>query len=191
MITLHTWLPAPPEAVIDGQVGPDIGHSSIEIKAEDGKETYISYWPETETLLGRLLQPLKPRKQRHPSSYEEESSLEAGYMQRESDFSEEVPAVEISRLAVGWESIKETPYDLPKWNCSTVTRFLIITSMDPTFYGRIVSGSDYKEEELASGVTIENIGDVIRAFAASHLTDCCPEDVQRLVRAIIASRAKS
>jgi hypothetical protein len=190
MITLHTWLPPPPESVIDGQVGPDMGHSSLEIRDDSGNERYVSYWPETDTLLGRLLHPLKPRKQRNPETYEEEASPEAGFMQRESDSSEPVEGVDAERMYTAWCGLKDTPYDLPKWNCSTLTRFLIITSMNPELYGSIVSGSEYKEEELASGATIQNVGDAIRAFAASHLVDCCPEDVQKLVQAINENIAK-
>ncbi|BDI29459.1 hypothetical protein CCAX7_15100 [Capsulimonas corticalis] len=186
MITLYTWLPTPVTVVLEAHIPPDIGHSALDITHEDGSSTYVSFWPEVDGLIGRLTYPVKPRTIRNPVSYEIESDRTQPYMQRKADFEDTVVGLDKLRIAAGWQSVQDLPYDLKRWNCSNVVRLLILTSMDPGQLGLVLKASDFKLEDMEGGRSIDLLRATLLEVAASNLFDCKPNDVRRLAKALAA-----
>jgi hypothetical protein len=184
MITLYTWLPTPPKVVLAGHIPPDIGHSAVNVAHSDGSQTYISFWPEMDGVIGHLTHPVKPRTVRNPTSYEIESNRNQPYMQRKADFVDSIDSLEEWRIAAGWFSIEDLPYDLTRWNCSNVTRLLILTSMDPSQLGAVLKKSDFRLEDLEAARPTELLRATVMEVAASKLFNSKPDDVRRLVIAL-------
>src|SRR6478672_7418362 len=83
VIHLYLWKPTRLADVVREGIMPDLGHASIEVVDErTGDATYISYWPEIESLIGEVTQAFKHRKKRNPDSYAQESDPDDAYMQR-------------------------------------------------------------------------------------------------------------
>src|SRR3954464_8583811 len=82
MVTLYTWVPKPVEALQAGAV-PDLGHCAIQ-----AGETYASFWPEVDSLIGQVTSALAPREARNPTSYAAEMAEDEPYMRRPADHAE-------------------------------------------------------------------------------------------------------
>ncbi|HEY3330423.1 MAG TPA: hypothetical protein VGK19_10410 [Capsulimonadaceae bacterium] len=184
MITLYTWLPTAPSAVIEHGIPPDIGHSSLFVEHDDGAETYISFWPEMEGLVGRLTYSFKPRTIRNAVSLEQESDPNGPYMQRPPDFSDSADGLDEDRMVAAWQSMLDLPYDLKRWNCSNVTRLLLLIAIDPRQLGPVLKASEFNIESLQAENPEGFFPAVMLEFAAMALFDCNPSDVRRLVKVL-------
>jgi len=67
VVHLYIWKPTTLADVVDAYIMPDLGHASLEVVDErTGDATYISYWPEIESLVGEVTQIFKHRTHRNP-----------------------------------------------------------------------------------------------------------------------------
>lgn len=181
MIKLHTWLPLMPNAIFEG-LRPDAGHSSMEIITDSGAQlAYVSYWPEQESFLGEITQLMKPRPRRHPSTYSQEIDPTIGYMQRPSDYVDDVMGLDEEAMTELWSAIEDTKYDLRHWNCSNVSRALILCSFDTVHQKQLLDASGCSPKENAKIAQIKDPLEKLRYLATSQFVDCCPEDVRRML----------
>ena len=129
MVTLYTWGPTTPETVMNQTVAPDIGHSALAVTDQNGEtRTYASFWPERDSLIGKITQLWKHRQARCPGSYMEEIDPEQGYMQREADHADEIFGLDEAVAARLWEHLCRSKYDFLKWNCASVCKLIILGS---------------------------------------------------------------
>jgi hypothetical protein len=74
MVRLYIWKPTKASEVLGEGLMPDFGHAAMEVVDEaTGRATYMSFWPELESLVGVATRPWKRREKRNPSTYEEAS----------------------------------------------------------------------------------------------------------------------
>ncbi|MBC8104408.1 MAG: hypothetical protein H7Z41_17670 [Cytophagales bacterium] len=190
MVTLYTWLPAPPHTVLGEGIMPDMGHSSLLIHDDSGQQEdlYCSFWPEMESPIRRVVSLWKNRTVRHPESYAEETGAEAGFMQRPADYTERLSGLREDRLRQGWNQIKETDYELSSWNCASVLQCLLVAAMERERYEAVQDAATCSLSDLGeAGVKDAEIGGVLRYLATSKLIGCRPEDVHRLAEAYQAA----
>ena len=146
---------------------------------------YVSFWPEPESLIGQVTQILKARPQRRPATYEQEIDTEVGYMQRPSDFTDEVDGLDEETIVELWNTVQDTSYDLRHWNCSNICKLLIISSLDITEAEdlKLVTGCTPDDLDALHG-TVDSL-ERLRYLATSQFIDCRPEDVRRTVEAYL------
>lgn len=186
MVTVYTWIPAPPSAVFTKGLMPDLGHCSLLVHDEDGiqSDVYCSFWPEMESALRRVISLWKNRTTRYPASYVEESDTQAGFMQRPADFSVRLEGLREDRIRRGWHQLKDSDFDVASWNCSNVSQCLLIAAMERARYNRLQDAVEYTLDDLdRSQMDSEEMGGVLRYLATSKLIGCRPEDVHRLAAA--------
>ncbi len=183
MVKLYTWLPLLPHAIFEG-LRPDAGHSSVEVLTDDGTEiAYASYWPEPGSLLGEVTQLMKPRPQRHPATYAQECDPNIGFMQRPADFTDTVEGLVEDTIVELWTVIEDTKYDLLHWNCSNISKLLILSSFDPVQREKLSAIAGCTPEDLTSIDKIQDPLERLRYLATSQFIDCRPEDVRRMIEA--------
>jgi hypothetical protein len=128
---------------------PDFGHSALWVGSDgSGPSSYVSFWPERESLVGAATRPWKPRETRHPASYRQEADRDGAYMQRPADFSDPLRGLDEARLHDGWEAFRDKPYVLETFNCSNVTHTLLAAAMPRSLYARLRDEGDALPEEL-------------------------------------------
>jgi hypothetical protein len=185
MVILHTWLPTTPRSVLEG-IRPDAGHSSLEIINDEANlVSYISYWPEPESLIGHMTELLKPRPHRHPETYALECDPSVGYMQRPSDHSDELHGLDEDIMIELWTAIRDTKYDLMHWNCSNISKLLILSAIDPTYHKNLETAAYCSPEDLQKISGPDDLFDKITYLATSPFIDCRPEDVRRMIEAYL------
>src|SRR5215468_1939041 len=109
---------------------PDLGHASLEVVDErTGDATYISYWPEIESLIGEVTQVFKHRKHRNPASYAQECDPNDAYLQRPDDAHETLRGLDEARILNDWQSLQDSKYDVLRWNCSSLVKYLLLAAM--------------------------------------------------------------
>lgn len=186
MIKLYTWGPTTPETVMNQTVAPDIGHSALEVTAADGTaQMYASFWPEKDSLIGRITQIWKHRQERNPLTYAQESDPEQGYMQRKADHADVIVGPDEAVVMHLWEILRHSEYDFLKWNCASVCKLLILAaapSRDDDAAGFALNAS-----ELARLNDPDELLAALRALAVSPFVVSHPEELRRLAEAYAAS----
>jgi len=182
MITLYTWGPTTPETVMNQTVAPDIGHSALEVT--DGNRAlraYASFWPERDSLIGRITQFWKHRQERNPVSYAQEINPQQGYMQRPADHADEIFGPDEATVVHLWESLRHSEYDFLKWNCASVCKLLILASAparDESVREFALSAS-----ELARLSDPDELLAALRALVTSPFVVSHPEELRQLAEA--------
>ena len=182
MIRLYTWGPTTPEAVMNQTIAPDIGHSALEITDEnDAVRVYASFWPELDSLIGRITQLWKHREGRNPASYRQESDPGQGYMQRPADHADEIVGPNEATVARLWEHLRHSEYDFLKWNCASVCKVLILASAP----ARDDDANEFalSASELARLNDPDELREALRAMANSPFAVSHPEELRRLAEA--------
>ena len=182
MIKLYTWGPTTPETVMNQTVAPDIGHSALEVTDENGRlKAYASFWPERDSLIGRITQLWKHRQERNPASYAQETNPQQGYMQRPADHADEIFGPDEVTVVRLWESLRHSEYDFLKWNCASVCKLLILAS---------APARDEASKEFALSVSeLGRLNDpdellaALRALATSPFIVSHPEELRQLAEA--------
>jgi hypothetical protein len=190
MVTLYTWIPLPPHEAVPRSVLADFGHSVMEVMQDGETRAYVSFWPEKESLVGELTHRWKPRATRHPTSYTQESDPNGAFMQRPAEIRDEIDGLNEATIIEGWQTLQESPYDFLRWNCSNMTRFLLVRAIAPDVFAAIRDAAKLSPKDMEH---IQGIGDLrekIRYFATAPLLTCRPDDVHRLVQAYKAYRAE-
>jgi hypothetical protein len=181
MVRLYIWKPTRVSEVLTEGIMPDFGHAALEVVNEaTGQTTYMSFWPELESLVGFATRPWKHRATRHPSSYAEETEPEAGFMQRPADFIETLHGLNERHILAAWAMIRDDEYHLRSWNCSNVSKYLLISAMTPEDYVRIAECAACTVEELKRVRDRENLREVLAYLTTSSFIDCRPDDVLRM-----------
>lgn len=173
----------PIEILKDG-VLPDAGHCAVEVTddATGAPILYASFWPELDSLLGRLARPFAERPTRHPPSLQAECDPELGYMQRPPDHVDALPGLPASPIIAAWERLQNSEYSLRRWNCSSVAKYLLVRAMPCDVYEHIKGAERCSQEDLAHIAQSEGVLEALAALPAM-LIDCQPEDVHRLAAA--------
>lgn len=182
MIKLYTWGPATPETVMTSGIAPDVGHSALEISEGNGvARTYASFWPERDSLIGRISQLWKPRQTRNPASYAQEIDPEQGYMQRPADHIDDIVGLNEDVAARLWENLGHSEYDFLKWNCASVCKLLILGSAP----AQGTSGEEgmLRVAEMARLDDPDQLLAALREISASPFIISHPDEVRRLAEA--------
>jgi hypothetical protein len=190
MVTLYTWIPLMPHEAVPRSVLADFGHSVMEVTRDGETRAYVSFWPEKESLVGELTYRWKPRSTRHPTNYAEESDLHGAFMQRPAEYHDEITGLDEESIIEARQTIQNSAYDVRRWNCSNVTRFLLVRAMAPDAFVAIRDAAKLSPKQLQQ---IQGVGDLrekIRFFATASLLTCRPDDVRRLVQAYKTYQAK-
>ena len=163
-------------------IAPDIGHSALEVTAGCGVvRAYASFWPERDSLIGRITQLWKHRQERNPADYSQESDPRQGYMQRDADHADEIFGLDEAMVVRLWENLRHSEYDFLKWNCASVCKLLIL--------GSAPARDDSVREFALSVSEIARLSDpgellaALRASAASPFAVSHPEELRRLAEA--------
>ena len=181
MIKLYTWGPTTPETVMNQTIAPDIGHSALEVTGGGAAWAYASFWPERDSLIGRITQIWKHREERNPASYSQEIDPQEGYMQRPADHADEIVGPEEAAVVRLWENLRHSEYDFLKWNCASMCKLLIL--------GSTPAPHDSVKEFALSASALARLSDpdellaALRALAASPFVVSHPEEVRRLAEA--------
>lgn len=165
---------------------PDWGHVALEvIDTKTGEPTtYLSFWPEQDSLMGRAIEPFKARATRHPASYKHESEPEYGFMQRPADHTEVITgSLDEALLQKMRPLLSDMTYDLRSWNCSSVCEYALIAAMRPEEYNAIKEEVEAGREALPSISAIDDWEGALRYISTSGFVNCRPEDVRRLAMA--------
>ncbi len=190
MVTLYTWFPSSPRLVFMHRMPPDFGHSTLQVIDENGQETYVSFWPELDSLYEKVTHPVHPRPQRYPSKYAMEIDPELSYMRREAERSDRLEGLSEERIIGGWQMLRHSRYDVKHWNCSNITRFLILHAMDPAYFLDLQEAAKLSRDSMTD---ISNLGDVaalMEALATRGFIDSVPEDTVALAEAYNAVQAR-
>jgi hypothetical protein len=183
MVTLFTWMPAPTQMVLTSGKMPDIGHSALAVTTDDGQAAYISFWPETDSLIGRITALWAPRPTRSPESYAQESDPDAPYLQRPADYVETLLGLAERRLIRGWDALKDGDYDAAQWNCSHVTRCLLTMAMGATDHACLVATGALTDDGAWEMAEDADLAARLSLIAASRVADCTPLAVRALALA--------
>jgi hypothetical protein len=184
MVNLYVWRPLPLLEALDHKVIPDLGHAALEVVDGDGRPlVYASFWPEIDTPVGELLRPFKPRAERHPASYADESDPAQGYMQRHAENLEHLKGLDEAVILREWPQIRDANYDLTSWNCSNVCKLLIFRAMKSEQAETIAQMLTVPPEEMAQIYGGEDFMSVLSYLTTRTFVDCRPDDILRLARA--------
>jgi hypothetical protein len=178
VVHIYLWKPTSLTDVVGAGIMPDLGHASLEVVDEaTGVATYISYWPEIDSLLGEVTQAFKHRKKRNPSSYAQDSDPDDGYLQRPADAHGTLRGLDERRILSDWRSLQDSKYDTLKWNCSSLCKYLLLAAMPREDYARVAPLANCSDEDAedvgGGGAILERIG----RLSLSTFVDCTPEDV--------------
>lgn len=187
MIRLYTWGPTTPETVMNQTAAPDIGHSALEVTDSSGHVlAYASFWPERDSLIGKITQLWKHRQARNPTSHAQEIDPHEGYMQREADHADEIYGIEEATIVQLWDHLKDTEYDFLKWNCASVCKMIILGSAP----SRDASAQEFavSVSEIARLNNPEELLAALKKISASPFAVSHPEELRRLAEAYAASR---
>lgn len=138
MVILHTWGPDP-TAPLKGH-SPDLGHSALQIG-----ETYASFWPQNDSLVGTLVSLIKRRTARQPVTYAEEIEPEKGFMQRPSDFRDRLMELNEAAMLARWKELERSEWDANSYNCSHVARDLLAVGLSPALGSQLEALSEKHE----------------------------------------------
>jgi len=184
VVHLYTWKPTTLSDVVDAHIMPDLGHASLEVVDErTGDATYISYWPEIESVVGEVTQIFKHRTHRNPDSYALESDPEGAYMQRPAEAHTTLHDLDEARLLSDWQSLQDSTFDVLRWNCSSLCKYLLLAAMSKEDYTRIAPLTHCSDEDTQNvtggSVLLERVG----RLSLSKFVDCTPDDIHRLALA--------
>lgn len=181
MVRVYTWLPPSPLAIVEGAIGPDLGHGAIELIDKDDKPyLYISFWPDLDGIEGRLTTVLKHRRTRQPSCLADEVDPDGYFLQRPPDFIDEVGGLDEHYIVSRWRKLKDKRYHFHRWNCSDVCKRLLLLAMSRRDR-RIVRRAATCGTDLPRRRDYGSLMEWLRALASSRVVACTPEDVRRLV----------
>jgi hypothetical protein len=167
--------------VVDAHIMPDLGHASLEVVDErTGDATYISYWPEIESLIGEVTQVFKHRKHRNPASYAQESDPNDAYLQRPDDDHETLRGLDEARIVNDWQSLQDSKYDMLRWNCSSLVKYLLLAAMSKPDYTRIAPLTHCSDEDTENVTGSEALLERVGQLSLSKFVDCTPEDMYRI-----------
>jgi hypothetical protein len=190
MVKLYTWSPTTPATILEHTMAPDVGHSSLEVIGEDGKtRAYASFWPERDSLLGKITGIWKPRPSRYPDSYATETNPEGAYMQREAEYEDTFEGLDEDSIVRMWDKLKKTEYHFLKWNCSNVCKLLLLSSVNPGVRPTLEQALQTSPEDFKHA---EGAGDLLATLAhlsASSFIECSPPDLRKLSEAYASARA--
>lgn len=164
--TLYTWIPDPERPGIKGFPPADLGHSALQ-----AGDLYVSYWPELDHWLSRLVHPLHPRAVRNPSSLEEESDPEGPYMRRPPEFVDRIEGLSLKRMREAWETVQDSPYDVNHRNCSHGV-------LEVLRAGAPEEARDDLDPEDLPPPAGDGIWSKLRALIFRPFTDCVPEQLR-------------
>jgi hypothetical protein len=181
MIKLCTWFPSTPLEVIETLLPPDLGHSALIVADENGGETYISYWPEPDTLVGMITHHFIPPPSRDPQSYDEEIDRDGHYMCRPAEQFDEIEGLDERRIVAGWQTLKDSHYDIRHWNCSDVTRFLILHAMDTKYFEEIQDAAKLALADLTEIRDFKQVRAIAEYLGTREFIDTRPSDVVYIV----------
>lgn len=190
MVTLYTWFPSSPRVVFNHRTPPDFGHSTLQVIDESGKETYVSFWPELDSLYEKVSHLVHHRPLRYPPTYALEIDPDSAYMRREAERSDRLEGLSEERIVAGWRMLLGSHYDVRHWNCSNITRFLILYSMDPGYFLDLQEAAKLSRDAMTD---ISNLGDVavlMETLATRGFIDSVPEDTVALAETYNALRAQ-
>lgn len=188
MVKLYTWGPTTPETVLEYTVAPDVGHSSLEVTGEDGTlKVYASFWPERESLIGRVTGLWKKRHIRNPASYAQEADPDDGFMQRRADHEDEIAGLDEEVIVGVWQRLQGSEYDFFKWNCASVCKLLILSALPVSFQSAVQDVTGEVPAGLAQLSHVEDFQAVMREISSSPFIDSHPEELRRIAEAFLAA----
>lgn len=176
MTILYTWIPKPVEAVEAGAL-PDLGHSALQVD-----DTYVSFWPEVDSVVGQVTSALKPRPYRNPRTYREESDPHAPFLQRAADYVDEISGAAAPPMLAAWKELHDAPYDFRTRNCSHVVRSVLRAGLTAATCEQLDRLQSQGEPKDAAGNPLEEVCRAIREVLAAPITGCTPEEVRAEVQ---------
>lgn len=180
MVKLYIWQPSTTELVMHKGLAPDVGHSALEVVNANGAVTcYASFWPERDSLIGRITQFWKPRETRNPLSYEDESDPDGGFMQRPAEYIGELIGLDEPKIARLWNELAGSDYDFLSWNCSNVCKFLLLSAVPPEKRAALEDAMGVCPDETNCICDESPTLEKLRFLATSPFIDCRPEDLKR------------
>lgn len=184
MVTLYTWDPPKPEWALEHRFSPDMGHSALKVTDDNGvPRAYASFWPERESMIGRIRDLWVERLARHPKSYVQEIDPDQGFMQRPADHADAVDGLAEDLVVEIWEMLRDGGYDVRTWNCSNVCKLLILTGMDPRHHESMQQAMVCSPADLLSIAGPDDLFSKLRYLSTSPFIDCRPDDVRRAAQA--------
>jgi hypothetical protein len=184
VVHVYLWKPTSLAEVVGARILPDLGHASLEVVDEaTGDATYVSYWPEIESLIGEVTQVFKHRKRRHPASYAQESDPDDGYMQRPAEAHETLRGLDEGRILNDWVSLQDSKFDALTWNCSSLCKYLLLAAMSKEDYARVAPLADCSDEDTEDVTGGAALLDRVGRLSLSNFAECTPEDVFRMALA--------
>jgi hypothetical protein len=186
MVKLYTWVPMTPDKVLGQTLAPDVGHSALEVLGDGhGSGVYASFWPERDSLIGRITQIWKDRPARSPFSYAQETDPEGGYMQRPADHVDEIAGLDETLIVRLWQQLKDSEYDFLRWNCASVCKLLLLSAIPAPLRSRLEVLQNFDAERVARASTVTELQAVMQDLSASPLIDSHPADLRRLAEAYL------
>jgi hypothetical protein len=183
MVSLYTWFPTTPADVVAYRKPPDFGHSALQTSAPNGHMTYASFWPEPESLIGKLSHFLKEPPDRCPSDYTTEIDPDGDYLRRPADRIDQLDGLDETRIAALWPEMCSETYDVRTWNCSSLTRFLILRGMDRRYYERVKGASGLSIEDMEQISDFKELVAIVDYLACKSVIETTPGDVVKLAEA--------
>ena len=191
MVTLYTWFPSTPIEMVELGLLPDFGHSALQVIDDLGKETYASFWPGSTTIAGELTHHFVLPTSRYPATYLEEIDPHGHFMLRESERADKIEGLVEARILEAWEFLKSGSYDIRYWNCSDVTKLLILYAMDGAIFVRMQDAARLTVSDMRAVGSLQDLRAVLRYLATSTFIDSRPDDVVRLARVYNSVRAEA
>jgi len=189
MVTLYTWLPPSAETIFEQALQPDVGHSALEVKGPDGNtRVYASFWPECDSLIGKIRELWKERPCRHPSSYEQDSDPDGAYMQRQADHADTIEGLSEDVIVDLWQLLQDSDYDFLRWNCSNVGKLLLLSAVEPKYLPDMEKAMCCTPDELLSISGADELLEKLRYLSTSAFLDCRPDDLRRAVQAYTTAK---
>jgi hypothetical protein len=188
MVKLYTWGPTTPDKVLEQTIAPDVGHSALEVVGADGSSRlYASFWPERDSLIGRVMQFWKDRPTRNPASYAQESASDGGYMQRPADETDEITGLDEDIIVRLWQQLKGSEYDFFRWNCASVCKLLLLSAIPAPLRSRLEEAQNFDADRIARASSAEELKALMQDLSTSPIIDSHPADLRRLAEAYLAA----
>ena len=182
MVTLYTWFPSTPVEVITLGLLPDLGHSTLQVVDESGSETYVSFWPDPSTLVGTFTHHFHSPPTRFPPTYADEIDPAGRYMRRPSEESDIIEGLDEKRIVTGWKALSDSHYDIRHWNCSDVTKFLILHAMDERYYEFLEVAARLTVTDMTKISSFQQVRAIAQFLATRNYMSTRPSDVTHLAR---------
>jgi hypothetical protein len=155
---------------------PDLGHSSLQVVDGTTVTAYASFWPDPSSFVGEFTHHFHLPPTHYPVDYVDEVRHDGYWMRRKAENELTLEGLDEQRIIASWEKLSTCDYDIRHWNCSDVTKFLILHSMDEKHHAQMEHSAKLTRADLHAIRSFTDVRLIVQYLATKDFIDTRPGD---------------